>query len=252
MHPCGKCLGCRSDRRRDWGTRLYHESLLHRRSAFLTITYSDDHVPADHKLNPDHLRDFLSEVRTFIHKRDRKLSIPRDRKVGWYAVGEYGETTGRPHYHAVLFGEDFLEDATFMREEGESLLYRSPILGALWGKGFVDVGRVNPGSCNYVAKYVSKKVDDPDTIRAQMTKHPALGKDYALKFWQDMEAAEACVLTNGRVAPIPMRYFDWVPELQHLRRKRLEFAAGKPFDPMALRNKEINRKSLQSLTGGPE
>lgn len=85
---CGKCYSCLSNRRRQWLFRLSCESLRAYKSVFVTLTYDDEHLPP--KLSKVHLHEFIDNVRSIYPLR-------------YYAIGEYGPRTLRPHYHLVLF-----------------------------------------------------------------------------------------------------------------------------------------------------
>ena len=54
MLPCGQCIGCRSDKAQAMGQRCGHEQKMHGRAVF-TLTYDDEHVPADYSVK---LRDW--------------------------------------------------------------------------------------------------------------------------------------------------------------------------------------------------
>lgn len=134
---CGQCLPCRLNRRRLWTHRLMLESLLHGDNCFVTLTYDDDHLPADGSLDYDELRNFI--------KRLRENLAPV--KIRYYAVGEYGDISWRPHYHLAVFGI------------GESL---TSVIEKSWGKGFCYVGDLTLSSAQYIAGYVTKKLNGRD------------------------------------------------------------------------------------------
>lgn len=156
--PCGQCMPCRINRRKLWAHRMLLETLKHDRSSFLTLTYSDDHLPRSGSLVP----------------RDTQLWIKRFRKaiapipLRYYLVGEYGDETSRPHYHAALFG---------VGPEFES------IVNLTWGKGHVMLGTLTAHSANYIAGYVTKKMTSKDDPRlngrhpefARMSNRPGIG-----------------------------------------------------------------------------
>lgn len=185
--PCGKCDGCMADRSKDWAIRMYHESVMHDRNAFLTLTYRDA---------PDS-----------ISRRDCQLFLKRLRRecdVRYFITGEYGERTRRPHYHAVIFGQDFkTPDAVQINEE----LYECPRLSEIWKQGSVVVGAFTMSSACYVAGYVQKKLGDDDTF-SLMSKRPAIGRPFFDKYLDDMVKAGSCVI-DGRQYPIPSAYFKW-------------------------------------------
>lgn len=137
---CGQCLPCRINRRRLWTARQQFESMMHPVSSFITLTYADEHVPPGGNLVPRDLMLFF--------KRLRKL-LGEARSVRYFAVGEYGTKSWRPHYHASLFGLG-LQDAA--------------LVDRAWGLGFTMTGEFTEHSAGYVCGYVTKKmtgVGDP-------------------------------------------------------------------------------------------
>lgn len=133
---CGRCMPCRVYRRRIWTARAVLEMACHRRNSFITLTYSNDKLPAGGSLSP----------------RDAKLFCMRMRKaLGPYRyllVGEYGDRTWRPHYHMLCFGLSPAPDA----------------VQELWSLGYTDVRPASLESASYAAGYVIKKMtakDDP-------------------------------------------------------------------------------------------
>lgn len=127
-HGCGQCKPCRINRRRLWTARLILESFLHQRSWFVTLTYAPEHLPQDGSVSPRHLKLWLL-----------KLRKAYGRPFRYFAVGEYGERGGRPHYHALIFG---LEDPR--------------LIATTWGKGHVHIGMVSDASAAYCTGYISK------------------------------------------------------------------------------------------------
>lgn len=103
------------------------ESYDHGDTCFVTLTYLDD----PWSLVPRDLVLFLKRLRKAI-----------GRPIRYFACGEYGDKSGRPHFHVVLYGVSQLERET---------VYKS------WGHGFVDVGELNPRSAAYVCGYLCKK-----------------------------------------------------------------------------------------------
>ena len=43
--PCGRCVGCRLERSRQWTVRVMHEASLHWNNCFVTLTYREDNLP---------------------------------------------------------------------------------------------------------------------------------------------------------------------------------------------------------------
>lgn len=140
------------------------EAAQHPSNVFVTLTYSDDNLPLTKSgfptLQPKHLQDWL--------KRYRKLLHPS--RIRFYAVGEYGEQTERPHYHGIIFnGPSCLQGATrrvlnTTRADWNNCCTACRLVGETWGLGDVDLGTVEISSCRYVAGYIEKKLtrtDDP-------------------------------------------------------------------------------------------
>jgi len=144
---CGRCIGCRIMKTREWAVRSVHEASQHKENCFITLTYSDKNLPPHGTLNKKHFQKFM--------KRLRRIVEPK--VIRFYHSGEYGEKTGRPHYHALIFGHDF-EDRKLLSVRNNVPLYTSKVLTKLWGLGHASVGTVTLQSAGYVARYTMKKV----------------------------------------------------------------------------------------------
>lgn len=146
--PCGRCVGCRLERARQWAMRCVHEMSLWKRNTFVTLTYADDSLT------------FGGAEHGILVPRDLTLFWKRLRKSGarfkYFACGEYGDLGNRPHYHAIIFGHDF-EDKVYHSSKGGNNYYRSFNLNRLWGHGDCIIGNATFESASYVARYVMKK-----------------------------------------------------------------------------------------------
>lgn len=173
--PCGKCIGCRLDYSRQWADRLMLELQYHDSAYFITLTYNDDHVPKAYYPDPE-TGEALDSMT--LSKRDVQLFFKRlrkafpDDKIRYFLSGEYGPTTFRPHYHAIVFGLH-LDDLILQKTDpihGYNY-YRSPALERCWSVqdkgsivspyvpiGFVSVCNVTWETCAYTARYVTKKL----------------------------------------------------------------------------------------------
>lgn len=151
---CGQCLSCRILYAKQWAERCYLESLSHSSNYFVTLTYDDMFVPYScngyQTLVKEHFQKFMKDLRNHL-----------DYKVRFFAVGEYGDITFRPHYHTLLFGLE-LNDLTFYKQvfkRGNIITYfNSEFLSSIWKKGFVVVSKSTPETCAYCARYSLKKV----------------------------------------------------------------------------------------------
>ena len=94
--PCGRCIGCRIDKARDWSVRIMCEaSTCERSSWFLTLTYDNDHMDS-FSLNKKHFQDFIKDLRNY-------LSYKFNYSVRYFGCGEYGDTSGRRTSFAYNF-----------------------------------------------------------------------------------------------------------------------------------------------------
>lgn len=156
---CGRCVGCRLDRSRDWAVRCVHEASLYSANCFITLTYRDDQVPHGGTLVKKDFQDFIKRLRARFDGVDlvEKESGELHRPIRYFHCGEYGSKLGRPHYHACIFNFDF-EDKKLWSTRNGVRLYRSAILEDLWSVGFSTIGDVTFESAAYCARYIFKKV----------------------------------------------------------------------------------------------
>lgn len=120
---------------------MLHELGYHKESCFITLTYSDDNLPFSSSLRKRHLQLYLKRLRKNIGNR----------RIKYFAVGEYGEISERPHYHAIIFGLG-LRDADIIRSAWN---YADWSVRSIRDK---SVGLAEPDSIRYVAQYIDKKL----------------------------------------------------------------------------------------------
>lgn len=136
--PCGRCLPCRINKRREWTHRIMLENHMHSDSLFCAFTYSDWHLPKDESVDPGEMKRFLARLR-------RKLN---GKPFRYFAIGEYGGNFGRAHYHAVLFGLS---------------KWHVPTICSAWSTyghplGLTSFDEVNQRTAQYIAGYTTKKL----------------------------------------------------------------------------------------------
>lgn len=241
--PCGQCIGCRLERSRQWAMRCVHEASLHPDNIFITLTYDNENLPPHGSLYYRHYQLFMKRllVHTARHT-DRPLG------VRFYMCGEYGESFGRPHYHAILFNYDLPDKKLWKLERGNPL-YTSQTLTDLWTHGHTSVGSVTFESAAYVARYIMKKVTgpaaenhyntiDPETgeVLAErtpeftnMSRRPGIAAKWFDKYMDDVFPDDFVVLRGKKVSPpryytsrYELLYPDEVARLKRARKKRSE------------------------------
>lgn len=217
-------MNCRLERASDWATRLYHEAMSHEESAFVTLTYSDEELPDDYSIHVRHVQLFM--------KRLRKASGV---KVRYFACGEYGESTYRPHYHLVIFGLSFPDKTPWRQTSSGYITYRSAFLEKVWPLGHAEIGTVTPQSAGYVARYITKKITGDAAKEHYARVHPITGEQVQVtpeflvmsnrpgigSGWFDKFSGDAFpsdfVIVNGQKKPVPKYYKKKLSEPEALR-----------------------------------
>lgn len=253
--PCGHCVGCRQDQAKEWSNRLLMESLYHAQSYFVTLTYDDNHAHFVDYVNPRNgqffpkdtkhqatlfkkdVQDFMKRLRQSywswrfewfydfdklewqIDSRTGKLHIPED-KIRFYAAGEYGGHTFRPHYHLILFGFEVPESKFIPcgKSETGDQYFILPELAELWPFGFHSIEPANEFTFKYCANYVTKKlgIHPNDYYLDQglqppfnlMSRKPGIGAQYLIDHPEIMDNDRIVIGTSsGSYDFCPPRYF---------------------------------------------
>lgn len=259
---CGQCRGCKLERSRAWAVRCMHEAEMHEESCMVTLTYDDEHLPSDKSVR-------LSEIQGFM-KRLRKAA--GEKRIRFFACGEYGDDNERPHYHVLLFGIDFSEDRVLEVEDRGKKYFSSNHLASLWVLGLHDIVDLTFASAAYVARYCLKKVngkkkEDGHYLRvneisgevyeltpefATMSTKPGLGKEWFDKYHADVYPGDFVVMAGGQSCRPPSYYdrlFDRLDpvEMDQLREDRvaarLPHAWNNTPDRLAVREECAERRA---------
>lgn len=226
---CGRCEGCKLERSRQWAIRIMHENQMHEVSCFLTLTYRDEKLVYGGKehgiLYPRHLQLFWKRLR----KQSRK-------RIRYFACGEYGDKSNRPHYHAIVFGIDFKDKKLWSSKDGINL-YTSDSLDTCWTNGGCAIGDVTFESAAYVARYIMKKrlgwmsqyyeAEGVSPEFCTMSRRPGIGSTWFDKYESDVFPHDKVVIRGGIVTN-PPKYYSRRYELTHpldmedIRARRLD------------------------------
>lgn len=158
--PCGRCYACVMRRISGWHFRLSNELKYAKTATFLTLTYNDDFLPAsvdgEMTLHKPDLQNFFKRLRYYQDKNQKNA-------IRYYAVGEYGSKTDRPHYHAILFNADYDMCVNAWRSDERILVWRNKkgVLTPGYKKvsrslGNAFFGDVTDQSIGYVTGYIQK------------------------------------------------------------------------------------------------
>lgn len=216
--PCGKCIGCRLGKSKDWSLRIVHEASLYPVNSFITLTYDDHHLPDKQTL-----------VKADFQKFIRALRKSSKQKIRYFMCGEYGTkcrdhglkdcpecgSIQRPHYHAILFGKDFADKYHWSTNSHGDRLYRSDELEYHWYQGTSDIGAVTQKSAGYVARYSLKKLGGDLAVEkygdrlwpyVAMSLKPGIGANWYAQNETDIFPHDFAVDEKGRQCPVPKYY----------------------------------------------
>jgi len=242
--PCGRCIECRKLRVNSWFVRLQNEKDHSSSAHFVTLTYDDENLPYTENgimgLNYKDTQDMWKHIRKYTPYKNPK----------YFLVGEYGEQTHRPHYHALVYNVDDPE-----------------IIQKAWKKGQIHVGEVNEATTFYTLKYALKSAgkikksdpwDDRTLEKALMSK--GLGKNYLtsemIKYHKDDVERGVKMLGNVNL-PLPRYYRDKLFDqkdkqlrnfkMQHLNDDRFDTTSDKLF-PQRVQKMYADQEKKQKKT----
>lgn len=232
--PCGKCIGCRLDYSRQWANRCMLEAKQWSDNYMITLTYDDINVNLVNGVNretgelqlvgtlkPGDLTKFMKDLRRYY-----KYHYNHD-NVRFYACGEYGDKTYRPHYHVIVFNCPIPDLEKFFLNKDREQIYLSDSIQKIWGKGIITVAKLEWQVAAYVARYVMKKRKGKDSDEfykklgvqpefVRMSRSPGLARDYYENNKDKIYAFDEIHLEqkNGNVMTIkPCKYYDRLYDL---------------------------------------
>lgn len=133
--------------------RLMLEAREHDVNCFATLTIRKECLPVHgESVSVREAQDFLKRLRV------AKLPRGESRRFRYYLVGEYGDLTGRAHYHLALFGFADLG-----------------LLAFSWPYGRVQLDELNEKTAAYICGYVAEKAA-PDAERRTAGRAPEFAR----------------------------------------------------------------------------
>lgn len=196
---------------------------MHPVNSMITLTYDDQNVPTNYSVEKPALQKFFKRLRKSL----------RGKKIKYFACGEYGEKTLRPHYHAIIFNHDFPDKRLHAERRGHRY-YKSDALQRLWPFGELnEITDCNWTTARYVAGYIHKKIGgdaaddhytrvspiDGQIYRVQpefLLPSLSLGNTWFQKFKSDAFPSDF-VIVDGRKKKPPRFYTDKLKEDQRDR-----------------------------------
>lgn len=224
--PCGHCIECRLAKSREWANRIMMEASYHVDNYFITLTYDNGCVPVSRFVDPETgevLPAFTlvkRDLQGFVKRLRRRLDYHNGIQVRYYGVGEYGDTTHRPHYHIIVFGLSLNDLVQLKTSALGHQYYTSALVQSCWPQGFSMVAACTWESAAYVARYCTKKLSgdykgfyelfniEPEF--SLMSRKPGIARQYfddnAAAIYEHDEIQLA--LNSGGKSVKPPAYFD--------------------------------------------
>lgn len=167
--PCGQCMGCRIDRSKQWANRCLLEMEYHPSTYFVTLTYDELHLPTSFYADDDGVKCVTGNLvkrdfQLFMKRLRKKYAVRYDNKLRFFACGEYGSVTFRPHFHVIIFGLQLDDLVIYKRSNEGHIYYNSEFVQSCWRDsngfdiGYAVVAPANWSTCAYVARYITKKI----------------------------------------------------------------------------------------------
>lgn len=163
---------------------------------FITLTYDTKYVPI---IENGYLDLSKRDVQLFFKRLRKYLSVETPVPViKYYAVGEYGGKTSRPHYHVIVFNASL--DA----------------ISSAWKLGHVYYGNVSGASVGYCLKYMCKNKKQMKTwLQGRNKEFALMSKGLGISYlssqmceWHidDLENRMYCNLEEGKKISMPRYY----------------------------------------------
>lgn len=189
---CGRCPLCKKRRASSWAFRCAQHMKVQDSAHFITLTYANEYLVRSSNGLPTL---FKRDLQSFF----KRLRKSHDKKLSYYAIGEYGGRRARPHYHVLLFNADITK------------------VVEAWSFGHVHCGDVTKKSVGYCVGYINKakkfvpKDDDRDKEFQVMSK--GIGINYltpAMVKWHTDEIEDRAYVLHedGYKIPMPRYYRD--------------------------------------------
>lgn len=242
--PCGKCVLCLKRRQKAWSFRLYEEMKVSTSACFLTLTYEDPPLSFNGlpTLDKADFQKFMKRLRRILGKS----------KLKYYACGEYGSRTQRPHYHAIVFNlpHTFISD-------GEKI-------AKVWNKGHIHIGDCNIRSIAYTTKYLMKgRFEAMDDYDDRLPEFSLMSKKMGLSYLTPSmykhhknKMISFVTRSGGQLMPLPRYFRDRIftkeerQELNEEAQRIREIEFEKLFDDAyheLIWKKDLIRKTEKSI-----
>lgn len=239
--PCGQCVSCRLHYAKNWAVRCVLEAMQYEHNYFVTLTYDEEHLPVSEKswidedtgeyfegiysasLEKSVLQKFLKDLRRYY---DYHFNF---QGIRFFACGEYGPKSMRPHYHLILFNCPIPDLKYEISNSMGNRYYSSEIFNSVWhNQGFVTIGECNFSTCSYVARYMLKKQKGVEATKnygrlglvppfTLCSRDPGIARSYYDSNSNKIYEYDSLIITNSKGVATkvkPPSYFDRLYDIE--------------------------------------
>lgn len=169
---CGNCEQCIAEKANNWVIRNHYESKAHKKICFITLTYKDN----TYFLIKKHLQDFIKRLRRYVEYHEK------GEKLRYFAVGEYGERTNRPHFHIIIYNWIDKNAKYKGTNKKGNFIFESEIINKLWKFGLTSYQPFEKHEIPYIALYnTARDIEKRDYI---------ISKDNVKKLLKELKKKE--------------------------------------------------------------
>jgi len=232
---------------------------MHGDCSFATLTYDEEHYA---KLRQGSL-DFRDHT-LFLKKLRRDFTT---NPIRYYGVGEYGERSGRAHFHYILYGFPTCSGARCQDRNRRYQCQACELVRENWGKGHIYLGDVTKDSISYVAGYVTKGWTHENEytrplLNGRVPEQPKMSQAIggaaidviSSRFLADATFSEIFLGDNGDVPSILTTDGQDRPLGRYLKdrfRKNLGWEPGLPKDKLNEWKEEMRALYAKAFEGSP-
>jgi hypothetical protein len=214
-----------------------HEADTFPECHFVTLTISDQYREArgHTSLDKTELQKFFKRLRKQ-YQGYNPIYCPFEEKIKrpirYFACGEYGDQSGREHYHACIFNIQLTDLELYKITEAGHRLYTSERLQSVWTcpdtkipMGHVIIGSVTFDSAAYCARYMLKKQkgrnkkencrEDGEYLEPEfvtMSRRPGLGAYWFHEYKTDVYPNDF-IIVKGKKTNVPRTYDEYLKKL---------------------------------------
>ena len=173
----------------------------------IDLTYNKEHIPNGYVLSIADYQCWIKRLRQHLKRHD-----PEYKSFKYYIGGEYGPTTGRPHYHIIIIGWE-PKDLEYWKDSKTGYpMYKSETIEKTWRNGFCTIEPLTPETVSYATRYTNKKSGKEKSnkgIPEFQRQSQRIGLEYWNKFKDDIKSDTGIWIkkeNKAKLVKIP-RYF---------------------------------------------